>query len=173
MISRTSRSPPVSLLTDLGLLRTSSSALFVLFEVPGLEGAVNFFVGVWILESEEGWLVAGISSQSSPTIWSFLRKKGHNLVSIVIESSASASEIKVGEDFIIAALTSDAGNALRFRDGVERDELAGVENNLSVPVINWNQSGPTRTYIHILSATPLNRPRRHRCLISSCPNFNR
>ena len=136
MISRTSRSPPVSLLIDLGLLRTSSSTLFVLFVVPGLEEAVNFLVGVWRLESEGGWLfwlVAGISSQSSPTIWSFLRKKGHNLVSIVIESSASASEIETGEDLIIAALTSDAGNALRFRDGVERDELAGVENNLSVP----------------------------------------
>lgn len=136
MISRTSRSPPVSLLIDLGLLRTSSSTLFVLFVVPGLEEAVNFLVEVWRLESEGGWLfwlVAGISSQSSPTIWSFLRKKGHNLVSIVIESSASASEIETGEDLIIAALTSDAGNALRFRDGVERDELAGVENNLSVP----------------------------------------
>jgi hypothetical protein len=144
MISRTWRSPPVSLLTDLGLLRTSSSALFVLFAVPGLEGAVDFFVGVWRLESEEGWLfwlVAGISSQSSPAIWSFLRKKGHNLVSIVTESSASAPEIGMGEDLIIASVTSDAGNALRFRVGVERDEQpTGVENNLSVLVINWNQS---------------------------------
>lgn len=54
------------------------------------------------------------------------------MVSIVIESLASATEIGTGDDLIIAFATSDAGNALRFRDGVERDEpLAGVENSLS------------------------------------------
>lgn len=80
------------------------------------------------------WLVAGISSQSSLSILSLLRKNGHSLVSRATESSASATEIGTGEDLMIAAVTSDAGSALRFRDGVERDELApaGVENNLPI-----------------------------------------
>ena len=106
----------------------SSSALFGLLVVPGLEGMIDFFAGL----TSRGKLARGISNQSSPSISSFLRKNGHNFVSMATESSASATEMGTGEDLIIAAVTSEAGRALRFRgDVADNDPLVGVENNLS------------------------------------------
>lgn len=92
---------------------------------------------------------AGISSHSSFPMFIFRRKKGHSVVSIVIDSLASLAEIGTGEDLTIAVATSEVRNAFRFRDGVDMDPV-GLENN-----------------IHTLSATPSSRPRRQRRLISS------
>jgi hypothetical protein len=89
---------------------------------------IDFFAGL----TSWGKLAPGISNQSSPSISSFLRKNGHNFVNMATESSASATEIGTGEDLIIAAVTSEAGRALRFRVDVAGDDAPiGVENNLS------------------------------------------
>lgn len=130
MISRTSRKPPASCLTLLGLRVNSSSALAYL-PLEGLGGA--FFLGVTPSTDVVAVEVpdAGISSHSSPAILRRFKKNGQSLVSITSDSLASAVEIGTGEDLIIAVVTSGVGNARRLRDvGVEDNPVAGIENNL-------------------------------------------
>ena len=138
MISRTSRSPPVSILTLFGLRVTSSVALSTF---PGLGGTRGRFEGLASTAADAnpaGVLlfpddtVAGISSHSSPAMFSGLRKNGHRLVSISSDSFASEREIGTGEDLITACATSEVGRVRRLRAvGVALLLLAaGVEKNL-------------------------------------------
>jgi len=125
----------------------NSATLFLALVGPGLGGAPDLPVSTL---SEAVASDAGISSHSTPAMLSCLRKKGHRFVRIVRDSFASAEDIGTGEDFTIAVATSEAGSARRFLVvGVEEDPT-GVENN-----------------IQTLSATPPNRPNKHRRLISS------
>ena len=73
---------------------------------------------------------AGISSHSSPEISSFLRKNGHSLINIKMESLASEVDRGTGDDLMIAVTTSLVGRARRFRDGVEDPLGPECENNL-------------------------------------------
>lgn len=59
--------------------------------------------------------VGGISSYSSPSMSSRLRKKGQSVVSNFSDSEASDVDIGTGEDLTIAAITSLARRALRLR----------------------------------------------------------
>lgn len=97
------------------------------------------------------WAGAGISYQSSPAIPALLRKNGQREDSSWRDSFASAVEMGTGELLRTAAATSDAGIMRRLRIvGVIVLAPTGVENS-----------------IQTLSATPLNRPNRHRRRTSS------
>ena len=87
--SRTSRKPPPSCLTRRGL-RVIASELEDLLG-PGLGGVTA---------------VDGISSHSSPVMFTARRKKGQSEVRIDIDSCASAAESGTGEDFRMASTTS-------------------------------------------------------------------
>ena len=139
MISLTSRRPPASRLTLLGLRLSNSWALSSFpLTLPGLLGITCLpFVG----EPSEGasellGAGAGISSHSPPEILSFLRKNGHSLISMSIDSLASAVDIGTGDDFTIAVTTSAVGNARRFLAGVDVPPVVGLENNLKIFVSN-------------------------------------
>ena len=133
MISLTSRKPPISLFTLLGLRFTNSCALSVFpFNLPGLKGS---FCSTLVGESSRGGLLlfvagAGISSHSSPEKFSCFKKNGHSLMSIARDSFASAAEIGTGEDLIMAAMTSEVGSARRFRVGVDEPQVGGFEKSL-------------------------------------------
>lgn len=133
MISLTSRKPPASFFTLLGLLFTNSCALSSFpLNLPGLEGA--FCLALVGESSRDGLLLfgagAGISSQSSLEKVSCFKKNGHNLMSIARDSFASAVEIGTGEDLIMAVTTSEVGNARRFRVGVDEPLVGGFEKSL-------------------------------------------
>lgn len=74
--------------------------------------------------------VDGISTHSPPDTSSLLRKKGHSLMSMMIDSFASAIEMGTGDDFITALMTSLKGRAFRFREGVEKPPVVGSEKSL-------------------------------------------
>jgi hypothetical protein len=90
------------------------------------------FVGEPLIEVDALLAVtdAGISSHSPFDTSSFLRKKGHSVMSMVIDSFASAVEMATGEDFTTAVMTSAKGRALRFREGVEDPPVVGLEKSL-------------------------------------------
>lgn len=125
MISRTSRRPPPSRFTLLGLRVKSSAALSFTFRDPGLEG-----VGGPTASAAGAGL--GISSHSSPVIFNDLRKKGQRSVNISKDSMASDMDIGMGEDLMTALATSVVGNALLLRCvGVAVDDPGvGPENIL-------------------------------------------
>ena len=111
---------------------------------------------------------AGISSHSAPDISSFLRKNGHNLMSIVMDSFASAVEIGTGEDLTTAVMTSFKGRALRLREGVEEPPPAGLEKSLEFRAVgNLDHLRSCSTHIQILSAMPARRPNKHLRLMAS------
>lgn len=135
MISLTSLNPPTSLLTVLGLLVSTFSALssFPRRGGPELGGRRDL---LWLssaevlspTEVEE--VGAGISSHASPAMSICLRKKGQSFVSRFSDSWASAKEIGTGEDFTIASDTSEVGSVRRLRAvGVELDPT-GDEKSL-------------------------------------------
>ena len=131
MISLTSRSPPASLLTRLGLRFRSSCALSSFpLKRPGLDGiAAVGLVGESLAEPvpPEG---AGISNHSSPEMSSFFKKNGHSLINIEMDSLASDVEIGTGEDLTTALMTSWAGRARLFLAGVELP-TGGTEKSLN------------------------------------------
>lgn len=134
MISLTSRRPPASRFTLLGLLVTSSSALSCFpLTAPGLGGAVGFFL-VGLPSTPDAVVVAfaaGISSHSAPAMLSSLMKNGQSLASILKDSLASAVEMGTGDDLMIAVATSEVGKARRLRlVGVAEEPVAGVEKSL-------------------------------------------
>jgi hypothetical protein len=77
---------------------------------------------------------AGISKNSSPEKLSFLKKNGHRLTSMFMDSLASAVEMGTGDDLITAVMTSLVGRARRFLEGVDDPDAAGMENSLQNPL---------------------------------------
>jgi hypothetical protein len=98
--------------------------------VPGLEGAIGFFLLGLAFTCRAG-LEEGISSQASPAMVSSFMKNGHNFARIERDSFASAEDIGTGDDLMIAVATSDVGNVRRFRDvRVVEEVVVGVEKSL-------------------------------------------
>jgi len=143
MISLTSRRPPPSFFTLLGLRVTSSWALSVLpLGRPGLAGSFSGLAFVGEASTDDDTVVgigAGISSHSEPDKSSFLRKKGHNLMSMAIESFASDVESGTGEDLTTAVMTSGRGKARRFREGVEEPDAVGFEKSLEMISVGYRE----------------------------------
>jgi hypothetical protein len=89
------------------------------------------FVGVFGFDDPAVPAEEGISSQSLPDITTFLRKNGHNSMSIRSDSFASAPEMGTGEDLMTTDTTSAMGMVRLFRLGVEADaEPPGFEKSL-------------------------------------------
>lgn len=124
ILSRTSRKPPLSFLTDLGLRVLSSSTLSTFTRTR--EGLPVGFEEVLSEVAFENSVDAGISSQSSPDNRKERKKKGQSFMRMSIDSCASATEIGTGEDFRMAATTSDVGSARRFLEAGIDDEDPGV-----------------------------------------------
>jgi hypothetical protein len=122
MRSRTSRRPPPSFLTRLGLRVNTLSKLssFLRLE-PGLVGT-SF--------SLDAGVEAGISSHSCPSTFKGLRNHGHRAVKIERDSWASALDIGTGDDFKTAAATSEAGRARRLRAEIPMFVVDGPEKSL-------------------------------------------
>ena len=101
---------------------------------------------------------AGISSHSLLEMTTVFKKNGHNCMSMLNDSFASALEIGTGEDLMTTARTSATGIALRFRVGVVvvLDAAPELEKSLNLmrrsEVRLWKKG--KRTYIHMLSAIP-------------------
>ena len=88
------------------------------------------FVGVFGFDDPAAPVEEGIPSQSLPDITTFLRKNGHNSMSIRSDSFASASEMGTGEDLMTTDTTSVMGIVRLFRLGVEVDAEPGFEKSL-------------------------------------------
>ena len=130
MRSRTSRRPPFSFLTRRGLrdITPSEPSFFPQLE-PGLEGTSL---------SLDGYVEAGISSHSCPSISRGLRKNGHERVNMARDSWASALDRGTGEDFKTAAATSEAGRARRLRVESPTVVVDGPEKSLNSAIRNGN-----------------------------------
>lgn len=111
---------------------TKASALS--FAAPGLDGVSGVCLFGLPSKADAG-VGAGISSHSSPEIFSRFKKKGQRFASITSDSLASAEEIITGDDFTIALATSNIGIARRLRVGVPADDEGGVEKSLQVRVV--------------------------------------
>jgi hypothetical protein len=100
----------------------------------------------------------GISSHSLLEMATAFKKNGHNCMSMLSDSFASALEIGTGEDLITTARTSATGIALRFRVGVEVVLDAAPELEKSLNKMKKSEAGlgknMKRTHIHMLSAIP-------------------
>lgn len=131
ILSLTSRRPPTSALTLLGLRVSTSFALSIL--LLSLPGLVGILLGLAedpafnaASESAPG-VVAGISSHSSPPTSIGRRKNGQSFARSSSDSCASALEIGTGEDLRTATAISDTGIARRLRTVVEPP---GLEKSL-------------------------------------------
>jgi hypothetical protein len=101
----------------------------------------------------------------------FFKKNGHNCMSMLSDSFASALEIGTGEDLMTTDRTSATGIDLRLRVGVVVVLDAAPELEKSLNEMKRSEVGlgrnMKRTYIHMLSAIPGSLSRRQRRLISS------